>query len=87
MTKITVVMPAYREKKEQISQAVESIINQNYQNFQYIIVLDDPHNKEMEELLHFYEEKDNRIRLYVNEKNMVVLIQRIEESGSLKQNM
>lgn len=70
MTKITVVMPAYREKKEQISQAVESIINQNYQNFQYIIVLDDPHNKEMEELLHFYEEKDNRIRLYVNEKNM-----------------
>lgn len=24
----------------------------------------------MEELLHFYEEKDNRIRLYVNEKNM-----------------
>lgn len=70
MRKITVVMPAYREKKEQISQAIESILKQTYEDFQYIIVLDDPDNKELEELLHFYEEKDKRIRLYENEKNM-----------------
>lgn len=70
MTKITVVMPAYREKKEQISQAIESILKQTYEDFQCIIVLDDPDNKEMEELLDFYEKKDGRILLYINDKNL-----------------
>lgn len=70
MIKVTVVMPAYHEKKEQISQAIESIISQTYTDFKYIIILDDPNNKELEDLLHIYESRDNRISLYVNEKNM-----------------
>lgn len=70
MKKVTVVMPAYHEKKEQISQAIESIISQTYTDFKYIIILDDPNNKELEDLLHIYESRDNRISLYVNEKNM-----------------
>ena len=70
MIKVTVVMPAYHEKKEQISQAIESIISQTYTDFKYIIILDDPNNKELDDLLHIYESRDNRISLYVNEKNM-----------------
>ena len=70
MTKITVVMPAYRENKQQISQAIESILNQSYQEFCYIIILDDPDNTELEELIRSYAENDKRITLYVNEKNM-----------------
>lgn len=69
MNKITVVMPAYREKKQQISQAIESILNQTYKEFQYIIVLDDPQNTELEKLLRDYAERDSRISLYVNERN------------------
>ena len=67
--KITVVMPAYREKAEQIEVAIDSILNQTYQEFQYIIVLDDPQNKELETLIRAYAEKDARISLYINEKN------------------
>lgn len=67
--KITVVMPAYREKTEQISQAIESILSQTIREFEYIIILDDPDNKEMTKLLQSYAEKDSRISLYVNEKN------------------
>lgn len=70
MIKITVVMPAYRENKQQISQAIESILNQSYQEFCYIIILDDPDNTELEELIRSYAENDKRITLYVNEKNM-----------------
>ena len=69
MESITVVMPAYREKKEQICQAIDSILNQTYKDFQYIIILDDPENMELKELLEEYEQKDARISLYVNEKN------------------
>lgn len=70
MNKITVVMPAYRENKQQISQAIESILNQSCQEFRYIIILDDPDNTELEELIRTYVGKDKRITLYVNEKNM-----------------
>lgn len=69
MKKITVVMPAYREKKEQICQAIESILNQTYRNFEYIIVLDDPQNEELKALIQGYANNDARISLYVNEKN------------------
>lgn len=67
--KITVVMPAYREKTEQIRHAIESILSQTLQEFEYIIILDDPENKDMEELLRSYAEKDSRISFYINEKN------------------
>lgn len=69
MEKITVVMPAYREKKEQISQAIESILKQTYSDFKYIIVLDDPNNEELKALLQQYAEQDKRITLIVNEVN------------------
>lgn len=69
MKKITVVMPAYREKKEQICQAIESILNQTYRNFEYIIVLDDPQNEELKTLIQEYADNDARISLFVNEKN------------------
>ncbi len=66
---ITVVMPAYREKSGQIKQAIESILNQTYKDFNYIIVLDDPDNKELEQLIRAYADKDARISLYINKKN------------------
>lgn len=67
--KITVVMPAYREKPEQIRHAIESILSQTLREFEYIIILDDPENKDMEKLLRSYAEKDSRISFYINEKN------------------
>lgn len=67
--KISVVMPAYRESPEQIKLAIESILCQTYRDFQYIIILDDQENKEMETLLRSYAKKDARISLYINEKN------------------
>lgn len=46
MTKVSVVMPVYREKEGFVRQAIESILNQTLTDFQYIIILDDPDNDE-----------------------------------------
>lgn len=67
--KVTVVMPAYREKEEQIRQAIESILHQTMNDFEFIIVLDDPENVMLKELIEVYAKFDNRISFYVNERN------------------
>lgn len=66
---ITVVMPAYREKESQIRQAIESILCQTVEDFEFIIVLDDPENAVLKALIESYAGVDHRISLYVNEKN------------------
>jgi len=67
---ITVIMPAYREKETQIRQAIESILCQTIKCFDFIIVLDDPENLELEKVIEEYKQKDSRILFYVNEKNV-----------------
>lgn len=65
--KVTVLMSEYNTKREQLKQAVESILNQTYDNFEFIII-DDCSYKENIELIQSY--KDDRIRLIKNEKNI-----------------
>ena len=67
--KITVVMPVYKEKQEHLKIAIESILNQTWKDFDYIIIMDDPANFELEKLIREYAEEDDRIHLYINEKN------------------
>ncbi len=65
--KVTVLMSEYNTKKEQLKQSIESILNQTYNNFEFIIV-DDCSKEENIKLIESY--KDNRIRLIRNEKNL-----------------
>lgn len=67
---VTVVMPVYREKKEHLCLAVESILNQTWRNIQLIIILDDPGNSSLKHVINDYAKRDGRVVLYVNEKNM-----------------
>lgn len=70
MIKISVIMGVYREKNEYIKLAIDSILNQSFTNFEFIIVLDDPNNIEGLKLLNEYKEKDSRIKVIVNERNI-----------------
>lgn len=65
--KVTVLMAEYNTKKEQLKQAIESILNQTYDNLEFIII-DDCSNEENIKLIESYE--DNRIRLIRNGKNL-----------------
>lgn len=67
---ISVIMSMYREEPEHLKLAVESVLNQTYKDFEFIIVADDPKNQELITIIEHYRQKDSRIRFYINDKNM-----------------
>lgn len=67
---ISVIMLAYNETKLILSQAIESILNQTFTDFELIIILDNPKNKELNKLISKYEKKDKRITFIKNESNL-----------------
>lgn len=67
---ISVLMPVYNVEKY-VSEAIESILNQTYQNIQFIII-DDCSTDNSYEICKKYAEKDTRIILLKNEKNLKI---------------
>jgi len=64
---VSVVMPAYNSEKT-IGEAIESILNQTYKNFEFIIINDGSTDKTLE-IIKSYAKKDKRIIVLDNEKN------------------
>jgi glycosyltransferase involved in cell wall biosynthesis len=67
---ISVLMSIYNENKREIKESIESILEQSLKNFEFIIVNDNPDSKDLRLILSYYKEKDNRIRLINNKKNI-----------------
>ena len=70
MVETSVIMATYKESIECLKQSIESIINQTYNDFEFIIILDNPNNKEHIAFINDYVCKDERIKFYINDKNM-----------------
>lgn len=64
---ISVVMPVYN-RTDLLVRAIDSILNQTYKDFEFVIV-DDGSNEETKAILRKYAKKDKRIQLYHNPKN------------------
>ncbi len=64
---ITVIMPCYNTERY-INQAIESILNQTYKNFE-LIVIDDGSNDKTYDLAREYERKDNRVKVLKNKNS------------------
>ena len=62
---ISIIMPAYNSERY-ISEAIESVINQSYKNFELVIV-DDGSFDRTGEIIDEYAEKDNRIKVFHRE--------------------
>lgn len=67
---ISVIMSCYNERLNVLSQAVESILNQTYEMLQFIIIVDNPDNNGLINVLRKYSEKDSRIEIHINKKNI-----------------
>lgn len=67
MCKVSVLMPVYRTKIEYLREAIESILNQTFTDFEFII-LDDCPESSREEIIREY--KDSRIVYKKNDKNL-----------------
>lgn len=70
MPKVSVIMSVYSERIDWIKQSIDSILNQTFRDFEFIIVNDNPERKENALLLEEYAKKDPRICVLTNETNI-----------------
>ena len=68
---VDVLLATYNGEKY-IREQIESILNQTYKNIR-LIISDDCSKDNTPEILKEYEKKDNRIELYIQEKNLGVV--------------
>ncbi|MFN9110899.1 MAG: glycosyltransferase family 2 protein, partial [Bacteroidota bacterium] len=61
-------MTAYN-RQDFIAEAIESVLAQTYQNWE-LIVVDDCSKDNTVAIVESYAQNDNRIRVYINEKNL-----------------
>jgi len=71
---ISIVIPYYKKKKY-ISESIQSVLNQSYQNFEIILVYDDKNITELD-FIKDITKIDNRINLIVNKSNLGAAISR-----------
>lgn len=68
--RISVIMSTYNEREDWLRKSVESILNQTYTNFEFIIVIDNPQNEALTKVIEEYAGKDSRIRIIKNARNI-----------------
>lgn len=66
--KVSVVMPVYNGERY-LQESIESILNQTFNDFEFLIV-NDCSTDQSEEIIRRYANKDNRIHLIINPKNL-----------------
>lgn len=64
---ITVLMSVYNGNEEELKQSINSILNQTYKNFEFIIINDGMSEKLLNTIKSY---SDNRIKLFHNDENL-----------------
>lgn len=67
---ISVLMSVYNETLDEIRQSVDSVLSQHFSDFELIVVVDQPSYGEGLALLQAYAQRDSRVFVLVNEKNI-----------------
>ena len=68
--KLSVVMSIYKEPVEWMRQSIDSILNQTFTDFEFVIVNDNPIRSENRDILDEYSKKDFRIIVLSNDENI-----------------
>ena len=68
MARVSVLTPIYNTNPLHLREMIESILNQTFTDFEFLILNDSPENKEIEKIVKSY--KDKRIKYFKNDKNM-----------------
>lgn len=66
---ISIIMSAYRPERDGLLRTVDSVLNQTFNNFEFIIIKDDESSETLE-LLESIKEGDKRIKIIDNVKNI-----------------
>ena len=68
--KVSVLTPIYNTNPEHLRKMIESILNQTFTDFEFLILNDSPDNKEIEKIVLDYAKHDKRIKYSKNDKNI-----------------
>ena len=66
--RVSILTPVYNTNIEHLRQCIDSILNQTFTDFEFIILNDSPENTELESEILSY--SDKRIKYYKNDKNI-----------------
>ena len=66
--KISVLTPMYNTRPDDLRAMIESILNQTYGDFEFLLLNDSPDNQKLKQIVNSY--KDARIKYLENDKNM-----------------
>ena len=66
---ISILIPVYNIEREYLSECLDSILNQKYQNFEVCLADDCSTKKETKDTLKEYEKKDKRIKVVYRKEN------------------
>ncbi len=66
--KVSVLTPIYNTNPRHLRECIESILNQTFTNFEFLILNDSPENTELDKIVKSY--KDDRIIYSKNDKNI-----------------
>lgn len=68
MARVSVLTPIYNTNPTHLREMIESILNQTFTDFEFLILNDSPDNIEIEKIVKSY--KDKRIKYFKNETNI-----------------
>ncbi len=68
MPKVSVLTPIYKTNPEYLRECIESVLNQTYTDFEFLILNDSPDDEYLDEIVNSY--KDKRIKYVKNDANM-----------------
>lgn len=66
--KISVLMPVYNTDSEHLKEAINSILGQTFEDFEFLILNDSPDNPELDKTIKSY--NDSRIKYFKNNQNI-----------------
>lgn len=68
--RVSVIMSVYKEPEEWLRIAIQSILDQTFSDFEFIIINDNPNNPANDGILREFAEKDARVVVIANETNI-----------------
>jgi glycosyltransferase involved in cell wall biosynthesis len=68
--KISVLMPVYNTKEKHLREAIESVLNQTFKDFEFLIINDASTDKNTAAVVKSYMTGDSRIKYFENERNL-----------------
>ena len=70
MPKVSALMPVYNSNLSYLKETIESVLNQTFKDFEFLILNDSPENVELENFILEYAQKDERIKYFKNPRNL-----------------